>query len=78
MGGQKHRPPTLAGIASMMGETGDQVAAETGALLAYIGDQHQHPVTCRECAAAQDDGPCLMLEMATAIGIAWLMQQAAS
>lgn len=68
-----HHPPTLAGIAAMMGETSDPFVGEVGGLLAYIATQHEPPVTCHECA--QFDDPCLMLDTAHAVGIAWLMAQ---
>lgn len=65
------RPPTLAGIASMMTDSPVQLTAETGHLLAYIAEQHQASVDCRDCEMGEY---CPTIEMANAVGIAWLMQ----
>ena len=71
MATQTH-PPTLAGIAAMMTDSPISFTAEVGALLSYIHTQHQPPITCAECQLI--DGPCHMLDLAHAAGIAWLMQ----
>lgn len=69
--GSPYRPPTLAGVASMMADSPVQFTAETGHLLAYIAEQHQPPVTCRDCEMGEY---CPAIDMANGVGIAWLMQ----
>lgn len=57
----------------MMTDFPVQVTAETGHLLAYIAEQHQGRVACRDCEAGEY---CPVIEMANAVGVAWLMQLA--
>lgn len=67
-------PNSLMGVAQMMLESADPFTVEVGHLVDYIGHMHEPPVACEDCRDHARDRtyPCLTLDCATAITIAWL------
>jgi hypothetical protein len=58
----------------MMIESPDRFTQEVGSLVAYVGEQHTHPITCDCCREELSDYPCPVQDSATSIVIAWLLK----
>jgi len=68
--------PTPKGVAEMMLAAGSSFETEVALLLHQIVSEHEHPVTCGQCSQwGTEAGPCVVLESANSIGIAWLMSK---
>jgi hypothetical protein len=67
--------PSLRGVGELMRNSGVAFTREVGALVEWIGEEHEPPVTCSECRdrGRDDSYPCLSLTNATAVAFQWLL-----
>lgn len=72
--------PNLMDVAELMQASGQGALTErTGALLWGVAEMHRsrgRATTCSECNNAGDKPVCPLIETATEVAFAWLIQQA--
>jgi hypothetical protein len=67
--------PSLRGIGELMRASGNAFAPDVGAMIEWVGEEHQPPVTCGECRDRSRDEslPCLSLTHASTVAYRWLL-----